>query len=234
MMRWVFAALVLVNVGLFMWASWYRVDPGSMISPRPLYHPELMVPISTPGVALKSRRNARNETPLVPTRPKMRCVSIGPFLPDTAESAAASLAAARLEPTRRSETRQVESSYWIRIGPFENRRQAEQRLEELERLGIGDSLIMPDAEGKTAISFGLFAQPDNARKRLQELAAKGVAARQEVRYRTETRSWFDLRLPEPADDTVAQLRGRDWGSGVEVQDSACPADTSPPAAASPR
>lgn len=237
MMRWVFAALVLANIGLFMWAAWYRADPGSTIPPRPLFHPELMVPLSTPGVALKSRRNEKNETPLVPAKPKMRCVGIGPFLAESVEPAASWLAAERLEHARRSEERKVESSYWIHLGPFENRKQAEKRLKEIERLGIRDLLIMSDAQGEVAISLGLFSQADNARNRMQELADKGIAARQEVRYRSETRLWFDLRLPEPADEPVAKLRGHDWGSGVEVQDSACPAEapasSAPPAASPP-
>jgi hypothetical protein len=234
MRRWVFAALVLINIGLFMWASWYRVDPGSTIPPRPLFHPELVVPLSTPGVALKSRRNEKSETPLVPAKPKMRCVSIGPFPAESAEPAAGWLAAERLEHARRSEERQVESSYWVHLGPFENRKQAEQRLKELERLGIRDLLIMPDGQGSVAISLGLFSQADNARNRLKELADKGVTAKQEIRYRTETRVWFDLRLPEPADEPVAKLRGRDWGRGVEVQDSACPAESpATPAANAP-
>lgn len=231
MMRWVFAALVLANIGLLMWASWHRFDPGSTVSPRPLLHPELMVPISTPGIALKSRRNEKRAPPLVATKPKMRCVTIGPFPPGAAEAAAVWLAGARLEHARRSEERRSESSYWVHLGPFENRKQAEARKLEIERLGIRDVLIMPDAEGQVAISLGLFSQPENARNRLQELAGKGITAKQEIRYRSESLVWFDLRVPEPANEPVAALRRRDWGSAVEVQDGACPAET--PAAPQP-
>lgn len=232
MTRWLFAALVLANIGLFMWASWYRIDPGGTLPPRPLFHPELMVPLSTPGVALKSRRNEKNETPLVPAKPKMRCVGVGPFPAESAEPAASWLTAERLEHARRSEERKVESSFWIHLGPFENRKLAEQRLKELERLGVRDLLIMPDSQGEVAISLGLFSQVDNARNRMQQLADKGITAKQEIRYRTENWFWFDLRLPEPADEPVSKLRARDWGSGVEVQDSPCPAEAPVPPAPS--
>lgn len=229
-MRWVFAALVLANIGLLMWASWYRLDPGSMIPPRPVFHPELMVPLSAPGVALKSRRNERNGAPLVATKPKMRCVVIGPFAADAHQPAAGALAAERLEHTRRVEEYKVESNHWVYLGPFKNRKQAEARKRELEKLGVRELLIMQDAQGEVAISLGLFTQPDNARNRAQELAEKGIEAKQEIRYRNENRIWFDLRLPEPADEPLARLRARSWGDGVEVRDSACPTESPTPPA----
>jgi hypothetical protein len=77
----------------------------------------------------------------------------------------------------------------------------------------------------------LFSQADNAQHRLQELAQKGVEAKQEVRYRTETLTWFELRLAEPADPAVERLRARDWGTaGVEVRDAPCATGTPTPAA----
>lgn len=224
MIRWVFAALVLANIGLLMWASWYRETPGG-IAARPVFHPEQMVPITTPGVTLRAKRNERSEAPLAATKPRPRCVSVGPFLSaDTVEAVAVSLANEKHELARRTETRQVESSYWVHLSPFATRPEAEKRVKELERLGIRELLIMPDAQGDIAISLGLFSHADNAQGRLQELSEKGVTARQEIRYRNETRTWFDLRLPEPANKAVAQLRARQWGAAdIEVLDAPCPA-----------
>lgn len=224
MTRWVFAALVLANLGLLMWASWYRGEPGMTIPPRPVFHPELIVPITTPGVALKARRNERN-TPLVATKPKMRCVSVGPFPADAADPAAAWLIAEKLAANRRSEERRIEGSYWVHLGPFENRKQAEARLHGLEQQGIRDLLIMQDAQGRTVISFGLFIQPENAERRRQELKQKGIDVKQETRYRTEIQHWLDLRVPEPADESVQRLRSRDWGGGAQVTDAPCPPES---------
>jgi len=228
MMRWLFAVLVLANVGLFMWVTWHRGDAGGTISPRPLFHPELMVPISAPGVTLKSRRNEKPSSPLLPAKPKMRCITIGPFSPSAAEPAGAWLQAEQFEHAPRNEERQIENSYWVHLGPFENRKQAEKRLKELEKLGVRDLLIMQDREGGVAISLGLFSLAENARIRQQELADKGVTAKQEVRYKTEKWLWLDVRTPEPADSAVAKLRAHDWSGKVEIQDRACPVE---PAAA---
>jgi len=223
MMRWGFAALVLANVGLLMWATWYREGAGEARQPNPVFHPELMVPLSTPGVALHARKNERARTSLVAAKLRPRCVIIGPFVSaELADKAQARLTEEKLVAARRSEERKLESSYWVHLAPFANRKQAERRLKEVERLGIRDVLIMPDAEGKPAISLGLFMQADNAQKRLQELAQKGVKAQQEIRNRTESLSWFDLRLPEPADAALERLRAIDWGvPGVEVHDEPC-------------
>jgi len=223
MMRWGFALLVLANIGLLMWATWYREGIGEARQPNPVFHPEQMVPLSAPGVALRARKNDRSEPSLVAAKPRPRCVSIGPFASaELADKAVARLTEEKQIATRRSEERKLEGSYWVHLAPFTSRKQAEQRLKELERLGIRDVLIMADTDGNPAISLGLFTQADNAQKRLQELAEKGVQAKQEIRYRTENLAWFDLRLPEPADAALERLRAVDWGApGVEVRDAPC-------------
>jgi len=224
--RWVFAVLVLVNLGLFMWASWYRTEPGITVAPRPLFHPELMVPLNTPGVALKSRRNERPPAPLVAAKPQERCIRIGPLPAEAVESATRWLTNEKFAATPRREERRVENSYWVHLGPFGNREQAETRLKALVEKGVKDVLIMQDAQGEPAISLGLYNRIENANQRLQELARKGVEARQEIRYRNESLTWFELRLSEPAGEALTRLRGHDWGAGgIEVSDSSCPAET---------
>lgn len=223
MMRWLFAALVLANVGLLMWATWYRDGAGEVTPPRPVFHPEQMLPLSSPGVTLRARKTEKLETPLAAAKPRPRCVSIGPFLSSaSADSAATRLTNEKFSAMRRDEERKSENSYWIHLTPFANRKQAERRVKELEQLGIREMLIMQDANGQVAISLGLFTHADNAQKRLQELTQKGVTAQQETRYRTETLTWFDLRLPEPADAPLERLRALQWDApAIEVRDSLC-------------
>ncbi len=235
MMRWVFAVLVLANIGLLMWTTWYRNGASEVAPPRAVFHPEQMVPLNAPGVALRARKNDRAEPPLAAVKPRPRCVSIGPFaVAETADKAAVNLASEKFDAARRNEERSVESSYWIHLAPFANRKEAERRLKELERLGIRDVLIMPGADGSPAISLGLFTQADNAQNRLQELAQKAVQARQEIRYRTENLTWFELRLAEPADAAVGRLRRQNWAAtGIEVSDAPCPAEASPVAPSPP-
>jgi hypothetical protein len=225
MRRWLFAVLLLANIGLLMWATWYRETPDQGLQPRPLLHPELMVPLNTPGVALRARKNDRSAPPLAVVKPRPRCVSVGPFAGTSADQAAAWFGSEKVEAVRRVEETKIASSYWIHLAPFATRKDAERRKREIEKLGVRDVLIMQDPHGGIAISLGLYTQADNAGHRMRELAEKGVKAQQEIRYRTVVTSWFDLRLPEPADEAVARLRARNWGiAGVEVSDAPCAPD----------
>ena len=80
MIRWLFAALVLSNIGLLMWATWYRDGAGEVTPPRPVFRPEQMLPLNAPGITLHARKTERLQAPLAAAKPRPRCVSIGPFL----------------------------------------------------------------------------------------------------------------------------------------------------------
>ena len=55
-LRWLLALLVLLNIGLLMWASWYRETPlEEGRTPLPAVNAERMIPLSTPGLALRAR-----------------------------------------------------------------------------------------------------------------------------------------------------------------------------------
>ncbi len=222
MMRWIFAALVLANLGLLMWASWYREASDARIVARPLYHPERMVPLKAAPASLKARTNARVEAPLAAAKPRPRCAILGPLADAAADKVAAWLASEEISGERRSEMQKTESGHWVYLGPFAARKQAETQRRELDRLGFREHLIMKDSEGRVAISLGLYSSAGNARNRLKELAEKGVTAQMETRYKNEKINYFDLRLVEPADGTLSQLRAQRWeGAGAEVHDTPC-------------
>jgi len=222
MTRWIFAILILANLGILMWASWYRGDSSGVVSPRPLLHPETMVPIASPGVELKTRRSDRAATPLVATKPKLRCVSIGPIAGTTVDATAGWLRERKFEFSPRNEQKSIESSYWIHLGPFDSRELAEKKMKSLATEGVRDLLIMTDGQGRPSISLGLFAQVANARSRLTELEAKGVKAQQEIRFRQESVTWFEVKLPEPADTAVAEIKNRSWEPSTEIKEYSCP------------
>lgn len=222
MMRWIFAALVLANLGLLMWASWFREAPGEQVVARPLYHPELMVPLKAAPSSLKARTNERAEAPLAAAKPRPRCVTFGPLDDAAADKAAAWLIGEKIAGERRSELQKTESGHWVYLAPFATRKAAEGRRRELDRLGFREHLIMKDSEGRIAISLGLYTSAENARNRLKELAEKGVTAQQETRYKSEKINYFDLRLVEPANEALSRLRAQGWaGTGAEVRDMPC-------------
>ena len=79
-LKWVFAALILTNLGLWMWASWYRDRPVEETrAPRAPVTPEKMRLFNEPGVKLVPRKapppaNAELTASVAPA-----CFHIGPF-----------------------------------------------------------------------------------------------------------------------------------------------------------
>ena len=221
-LRWLFAILILGNIALFMWASWYRISPlEEGRAPLPPVNADRMALLTTPGLILRPRP-VENKTPPAAsaaappsTEKRHACVSLGPFeTSELAEQAGKRLAEAKLDYARREGADRIESSYWIYLPPLANRKAADAQREELARLGISDHYIMQEPGMENIISLGLFSQIDNARHRLEELAAKGIHAKQETRYRARTLYWLDIPTDLP-DDLMTQLKKMNW-SGVEL------------------
>jgi len=238
-LRWLFAILVLANLGVVMWASWYRepVVPPSP-SPLPPLHPEKMVPLSVPGLVLKPLPQAVNaraskSAPLAPVKtetpppPPHQCLTIGPFDTDAAaQNAGASLHAGGIVYSLRTQDDRVVSSYWVFLPPRASHRQAELTLRQLDRKGIREHVIVQEPGMDDAISLGLYTQPENARARIAELVKKGVHAKLQTRYRTRTRYWLDVEIVEPGQH--AHLKSQHWdAAGVAAQDMACTATPGP-------
>ena len=237
-LRWLFAVLILFNVALLMWASWYRGSrPEEGRLPLPPVNADRMVPLTSPGLSLRPRPVANKAPPAAsaaapPTAEKPRaCVSIGPFeTSELAEQAGKRLVESKFAYVQRVDADRIESSYWIYLPPLANRKAADTKREELSRLGINDHYVMQEPGMENIISLGLFSQVDNARHRMEELAAKGIHAKQETRYRTRTLYWLDLPADRP-DDLMNQLKKMNWTDAeLHARASACGEPPAIPAA----
>jgi hypothetical protein len=240
-LRWVFALLVLCNIGFLMWGFWYRDipnDPGH--APLPAVNADKMILLGTPGAVARLRpavnNSAKKPAPAAgtTTATPRSCVSIGPFdTNELAQSGGKRLADAKLAYNLRSESSRIESSYWVYLPPYATRKEAEKKQKELTRRGITDHYLMQEAGMENTISLGLFSQAENARRRMEELASQGIRARQETRYRTRTAFWLDLDTDQPA-ALADQLHKMEWtGAEVHQRAGACgeEAAMSPAAAA---
>ena len=234
-LRWLLAVLVLLNIGLLMWASWYRdvpVEEGR--TPLPAVNAERMIPLATPGLVLRARPAPPKPQPVASTAAappdapaKIRhCVSIGPFeSTELAEQNGKRLADAKIAYQSRTDANRIESSYWIYLPRLPSRKAAEDKRKALTRLGIDDHFIMQEPGMENVLSLGLFTQLDNAKRRMQELEAKGIKAKQETRYRTRTLYWLDIPTDKP-DEVMAQLKKMDWPE-AELQQRAAACEEEP-------
>jgi hypothetical protein len=216
MLKWLFAALLLANIGLLMWGSWYHeplVSPRSS-EPEPDIAPTKLKQLSEPGVRLVPRsRSASSGAPEATA-----CYRLGPFRsPEATRVAAERLTSWGLsfERTQEFETHGV--IYQLYLPAFPTREAAEAKRRQLTELGFTDhAIVQEDEVGGYPISLGLFAVEHNAQQRLDQLLAKGIEASIQRVPRLRALFWLALRTPIANDQIggvpLNRFTEEDWGS----------------------
>ena len=118
-------------------------------------------------------------------------------------------------------------SYWVHLPPAKSRRDAEDSVAELKRLGVREFFIMQEnGPNDLAISLGLFSSRESATSTLEKLRAQGVRqARITERTSKPPISQLEIRGPSSQIEEVNQIiaqRGKDTRRGTCRQNSATP------------
>jgi hypothetical protein len=249
-MKWVFAVLVLVNVGFWLWASGIREPLDEpVVSARPALAPEKMKLLTEPGVRLQPRpkpapRPAEPEAaPVSEERPVPvgACYRVGPFADvEAADQAGAVLTELKVAFVRELEEQRRVASQRVYLPSFPTKEAAEAKRRELTAKGFRDHALIEEEGMQHAISLGVFAVEANARRHMKALAAKGIQAKIEPLYQIRTAYFLALRpgAPTAGEDPLAALRERKWETpDVRLSEAPCPktgeiaAKPEPPAAA---
>ncbi len=228
-LKWLFAALVLANLGLWMWASWYRETPApENRAARPPIAPEKMRLLSEPGVKLIPRKAPPPANAELAAAAAQVCFHIGPFADaDAAVAGESKLSEWHLAIVRRAEELKVVIGYRVYLPAFTSKEAAERKRKQLTRLGFKDHALSQDGPSQYSISLGLFAVEANAQGRVRELAAKGVTAEMQAVTQTRTHYWLDINVAV-LPDIAAKVKQIDWGAkDIQAQETACPAVTPP-------
>ncbi len=229
-MKWVFSALLLLNIGLLMWASWYKDLGGEPVKqPRPPVNAEKMLPLTTPGLKLKPRPAGGERLELLTPAERTAlgnekfCYTVGPFeMREHALKAGGLLEEMQLGFNTRLAEDKSESSYWVFISPLATRKEAQAKVKELATLGFKEHFITQEAGRDNAISLGVFGQRENAESLLEELKGKGIEAKLETRYRLRLLHWLNLRAADLTEEQVEYLGQYDWGPAeIRVRQAAC-------------
>lgn len=224
-LKWVFAALILVNLGLWMWANWYKEQPVlEYRTSHPPFAAEKMRLLTESGNKLKTRKITKtaNSDFTIFTRPV--CLRIGPFTnTDLADKAQEILTGLQIGfATRATESNKI-TNYRVYLPPFPSRQAAELKRQELTRLGFRDHAVIQEEEWQNAISLGLFSVESNAESRLNGLVTKGVDAKLQALDQIRLQHWLDIaKAIQP--EIANQLNNTDWGTKeTEVLETPCPA-----------
>jgi hypothetical protein len=213
LLKWSLAFLALLNIGLWMWAMWYKDMPeedDETLNALPALSPYKMRLLSEPGVSL------------VPRKTLAGCYRIGPFVDsDQAAKAGAILREQRLGFAQRDEEQKV-VTYRVYLPPLSSKDAVEKQRQELTRLGFSDHAVILEEGWHNAISLGLFSIPANAEHRARELAAKGVTAKIQSLTQTRLLHWLEI-TGSFLTETLSRLKEMDWDAkDVQLSEFVCP------------
>jgi len=234
-LKWVFAALVLLNLGLWMWGSWYKetLIPENRSARAPVA-PEKMRLLSEPGVKLQPRKTAAPVNAGLTAHLPQVCFHVGP-LPDTAltSNAESKLVEWNLVFVRRAAEIKVITGYQVFLPSLASKEAAERKRQELTRLGFKDHALIQNPAGEDIISLGLFSVEANAQSRVHELAAKGIEAKMQPLHQSRDVYWLDINSPVPP-EIAAKMKQTDWGAkDTQAQEAACATAPNPTPAPPP-
>jgi hypothetical protein len=87
---------------------------------------------------------------------------------------------------------------WVIFPPLPSPESATSKLNELAAAGVKDAFVVKDNPWRNAISLGLYANDEAARRRVREVEEKGVlGTRIEVQPRQGTDYYFLIRSEDP-------------------------------------
>jgi hypothetical protein len=215
--RFVFFALLFLNLAYFAWAHWIDAPRPPPVNESIAHLPQLKMagespPAGTPA-GHGTQKTALNDTP--------GCWSVGPFVdPASGAQAAALLKAKGFDPRQRAEQGRVALGYWVYVGRLASQAEADRALATLERHGVRDALVVPET-GNTGrrLSLGFYSERSRAEHRAQAVRQAGLSAQIAESKLPDTLYWVDL-TPPPGMNTVP-LQGL-FADGVNSRIAAQP------------
>jgi hypothetical protein len=200
--RVLFLLLLALNIGT---ACWLYFAPRA--------HVNEMAAVD-PGVAKlvllsEADRNTVADAAVIPaqrtTDPKQEtCLSIGAFATQADMRAAVKALTPLVARVQFRETRVTEvRGYWVYLPAPGNRERALDIARQLSSKGISDYYVVTAGEQPNAISLGLFHEPTNAEKRLNEIRSLGFKPEMVQRSDEVPIYWVDYAQ---ADDTPFDWR----------------------------
>lgn len=217
-MKQVLSILVLANIGLLMWGSWYKdSETPDLATPLPSVAGDRMLHLDEPGARPEKRK--KKSTPARELRAVQHvCYAVGPFK-STRSAAAGGTHLKKLGLIYRLRTRESESKvYRVYLPPLASTQEALAMQRRLRKLGFTDNAILREPAMSNAISIGVYSVKANADKIQAQLKKKGIRARIQGIDRIRTSHWLDIDSANVSMETLQSIR---WGAGVSVEQVPC-------------
>ncbi|MFC6634486.1 hypothetical protein [Microbulbifer taiwanensis] len=207
-MRWILLALLLANIALF---AWFQTG-GRPSAPGVESIPAASVEGGERIQLVREVPPDRLQEVVEPQKPQPRerepasaeqlCSLIGPFEEEyQGQDIVERLLALQVDGSLREIEMEGQMRYWVFLAPLGSRREAFNKLRELQAAGV-DSYVIPKGSLTNGISFGIFSELDRAELLAAELQARGVAARTREEPQTYLERW--IVLPPGAAERLAE------------------------------
>ncbi|HSG58264.1 MAG TPA: hypothetical protein VLA06_01930 [Woeseiaceae bacterium] len=199
-MRNLLLILLLANILYFVWGMFSGKDtePGVAVVSETDLGPPMEV-IVNPGDEMAASVGAMlgsGEPSALAAVVGRSCASVGPFkLNSDAEEAQMQYSGEGMRASVRATTGQIFVGHWVIIRGIEGSLTTSDMLDSLHGGGLPDAYPVPQDDGTTSISLGLFGELDGAEK--VELQAKSLGLPAEIVARTRDDKVFfvDIALP---------------------------------------
>jgi hypothetical protein len=146
-----------------------------------------------------------------------RCMALGPFAtPQDLRRTRQALAGTLMRMRFRQEQVAQASTWWVYLPPAASRAAALATARQLDARRIADYFVVGAGEQPNSVSLGVFKDPANARRRLDEVVAAGFPARMLERVQNAPEYWLDVIVPagkpfDPAALDAGTLRAHSIG-----------------------
>lgn len=207
-MKWLVAALAVLNGALLLWA----LGPKQRLGPPPRAPQAL---IDAESMALLSERPPPPAAAPGTAAAARVCVRIGPFdLRDDVERAVRALGELGLEYREQTVAARQIRAFRVFTGPYAGADALRAARSRLSALGIEHYAIRDSAEAQS-LSLGLFSQQATAQRFVAKLSVQDITAYAREEMRTlDPAYWLEVLELEERDERRRGLSEVDWGAAA--------------------
>ncbi|WP_444959274.1 SPOR domain-containing protein [Microbulbifer sp. ZKSA002] len=204
-MRWIALSLVALNAVLFAWYMLVAPSPQLSSGKSPIPHESegkkitLVSEISPEELPAPEKAGALSKESF---EVEQFCTLLGPFAEEyQGEDLLQRIRSLQVKAELRDIEMQGQMRYWVYLPPLSSRREAYNRLRELQSQGI-DSYVIPKGALENGISFGIFSERARAESHTAVLKERGVAAQFKEEPQTYMERW--IVMPPGSTESLAE------------------------------
>jgi hypothetical protein len=217
-LRLLFVFLMTLNIAVGAWLLLGQNDSLGRSATDPGV-PELrLLSERAPDPAPAAEATAPRPPPMAPSA-SYACMTLGPFAtPLDLRNARGTVARQAVRLRARQEQASELRGWWVHLPTSGSRAQALAEARRLEAKHISDYFVVGSGDQQNTVSLGLFKDPANAHKRLDQVVAAGFPAQITERTEQVPQYWLDLVV---ADSAHFDWRSRIPDPSVGSHSSAC-------------